>query len=213
MIYFCPSYLTKGAPPLPPALSQLQSPLLQMEVTLVARFPWVDMLWHHICHGFGQSTNVRLCCFAYTGCMQLHRQNSTYACCWPPRFKVAHLPTGGEMISMKCIRTLEIVMHSSSNTYKCNDFSLRLRCVIVGTSDDLSFFFPLDFCLPKGETGVCRAAFKRWWYDAESETCINFTYGGCPVNLNNHPGEEECMAKCSGVKGEEDVGSIYVPVM
>ncbi|XP_072285808.1 kunitz-type protease inhibitor 2 [Pyxicephalus adspersus] len=60
-----------------------------------------------------------------------------------------------------------------------------------------------DFCLTKGETGPCRAFFVRWWYDPETETCRNFTYGGCPVNLNNHPGEEECMAKCSGVKATE----------
>ncbi|XP_069602888.1 kunitz-type protease inhibitor 2 [Ranitomeya imitator] len=58
-----------------------------------------------------------------------------------------------------------------------------------------------DFCLPQKETGPCRAYFVRWWYDAESETCKNFTYGGCPVNLNNHAGEEECMNKCQGVKG------------
>ncbi|CAJ0940397.1 unnamed protein product [Ranitomeya imitator] len=58
-----------------------------------------------------------------------------------------------------------------------------------------------NFCLPQKETGPCRAYFVRWWYDAESETCKNFTYGGCPVNLNNHAGEEECMNKCQGVKG------------
>ncbi|KAM5146135.1 kunitz-type protease inhibitor 2 [Mantella aurantiaca] len=57
-----------------------------------------------------------------------------------------------------------------------------------------------DFCLPKGETGPCRAYFKRWLYDAETETCVEFTYGGCPVNLNNHAGEDECMEKCRGVK-------------
>ncbi|XP_056394412.1 kunitz-type protease inhibitor 2 [Hyla sarda] len=57
-----------------------------------------------------------------------------------------------------------------------------------------------DFCLEGKETGPCRAFFTRWWYDVETETCKNFTYGGCPVNLNNHVGEEECMSKCQGVK-------------
>lgn len=57
-----------------------------------------------------------------------------------------------------------------------------------------------DFCLAEKETGPCRAFFIRWWYNAQTETCQNFTYGGCPVNLNNHVGEEECMAKCQGVK-------------
>ncbi|XP_018418478.1 PREDICTED: kunitz-type protease inhibitor 2-like isoform X1 [Nanorana parkeri] len=57
-----------------------------------------------------------------------------------------------------------------------------------------------DFCLTKGETGPCRAYFVKWWYDAETESCQNFTYGGCPVNLNNHEAEDECMEKCRGVK-------------
>ncbi|XP_044162128.1 kunitz-type protease inhibitor 2 [Bufo gargarizans] len=57
-----------------------------------------------------------------------------------------------------------------------------------------------DFCLPEKKTGDCRAFFTRWWYNAETETCQNFTYGGCPVNLNNHMGEEECMQKCQGLR-------------
>ncbi|XP_075692172.1 kunitz-type protease inhibitor 2 [Rhinoderma darwinii] len=57
-----------------------------------------------------------------------------------------------------------------------------------------------DFCLEEKETGPCRAFFIRWWYDPDTEICRNFTYGGCPVNLNNHVGEEECMTKCQGVK-------------
>ncbi|KAM9326809.1 putative Kunitz-type serine protease inhibitor [Gastrophryne carolinensis] len=56
-----------------------------------------------------------------------------------------------------------------------------------------------DFCLPKNASGFCRASFPRWWYDAETGTCKDFIYGGCPVNLNNHLGEEECMTKCRGV--------------
>ncbi|XP_018084695.1 putative Kunitz-type serine protease inhibitor isoform X2 [Xenopus laevis] len=56
-----------------------------------------------------------------------------------------------------------------------------------------------DFCLPEAVTGPCRAAFERWWYNPETQTCQNFTYGGCKGNLNNHIGEEECMNKCTGV--------------
>ncbi|XP_075043209.1 kunitz-type protease inhibitor 2 [Mixophyes fleayi] len=57
-----------------------------------------------------------------------------------------------------------------------------------------------DFCLSEAETGMCRALFIRWWYNAKTETCKNFTYGGCGGNLNNHVGEEECMNKCRGIK-------------
>ncbi|XP_063793716.1 kunitz-type protease inhibitor 2 [Pseudophryne corroboree] len=62
-----------------------------------------------------------------------------------------------------------------------------------------------DFCLPEAETGKCKASFTRWWYDPKTETCKNFTYGGCPVNLNNHIEEEECMKKCSGVQAVETI--------
>ncbi|KAM4608074.1 kunitz-type serine protease inhibitor 6-like isoform 2-T2 [Discoglossus pictus] len=65
-----------------------------------------------------------------------------------------------------------------------------------------------DFCLLKYETGACRASFLRWWYDAESQTCKNFTYGGCKGNLNNHAEEKDCMEKCDGVTAvtSNDVG-------
>ncbi|KAM4020705.1 kunitz-type protease inhibitor 2 isoform 1-T1 [Anomaloglossus baeobatrachus] len=56
-----------------------------------------------------------------------------------------------------------------------------------------------DFCLAEKDSGPCKASFIKWFYDAKSETCKNFTYGGCPVNLNNYPGEEECRSKCQGV--------------
>ncbi|CAH2313980.1 kunitz-type protease inhibitor 2 isoform X1 [Pelobates cultripes] len=56
-----------------------------------------------------------------------------------------------------------------------------------------------DFCLSQAETGRCRAFFLRWWYDVDSQTCKNFTYGGCQGNLNNHLDEQQCMDKCSGV--------------
>ncbi|KAE8585573.1 hypothetical protein XENTR_v10021361 [Xenopus tropicalis] len=59
-----------------------------------------------------------------------------------------------------------------------------------------------DFCLPEAVTGPCRAAFERWWYNPNTQTCENFTYGGCKGNLNNHIGEEVCMNKCAGVTAE-----------
>ncbi|KAG8545358.1 hypothetical protein GDO81_021044 [Engystomops pustulosus] len=47
---------------------------------------------------------------------------------------------------------------------------------------------------------MCRGSFLRWWYDAETQSCKNFTFGGCALNLNVHMGEEECLHKCQGVK-------------
>ncbi|XP_073178429.1 kunitz-type protease inhibitor 2 isoform X5 [Lepidochelys kempii] len=53
-------------------------------------------------------------------------------------------------------------------------------------------------CLAKAATGLCRASFPRWWFDVESKTCRQFTYGGCGGNPNNYLSEAECLARCSG---------------
>uniref|UniRef100_A0A8C5QVX3 Uncharacterized protein n=1 Tax=Leptobrachium leishanense TaxID=445787 RepID=A0A8C5QVX3_9ANUR len=68
-----------------------------------------------------------------------------------------------------------------------------------------------DFCLPKPETGRCRAYFPRWFYDAETQTCQNFTYGGCPGNLNNHLEEQSCLSKCSGVSVVDPSNDVRPP--
>ncbi|XP_037740299.1 kunitz-type protease inhibitor 2 isoform X5 [Chelonia mydas] len=53
-------------------------------------------------------------------------------------------------------------------------------------------------CLAKAATGLCRASFPRWWFDVETKTCRQFTYGGCGGNPNNYLSEAECLARCSG---------------
>uniref|UniRef100_H9GQ81 Serine peptidase inhibitor, Kunitz type 2 n=1 Tax=Anolis carolinensis TaxID=28377 RepID=H9GQ81_ANOCA len=50
--------------------------------------------------------------------------------------------------------------------------------------------------------GRCRASFPRWWYNATSQTCQRFIFGGCRGNSNNFLSEEECKKGCA--TGEED---------
>ncbi|XP_055992787.1 kunitz-type protease inhibitor 2 isoform X2 [Sorex fumeus] len=62
---------------------------------------------------------------------------------------------------------------------------------------------PIDFnyeeyCVPKAVTGLCRAAFTRWYYNTETKSCDVFIYGGCQGNKNNYLSKEECMHYCSG---------------
>ncbi|XP_067412674.1 kunitz-type protease inhibitor 2 [Emydura macquarii macquarii] len=52
-------------------------------------------------------------------------------------------------------------------------------------------------CLAEAKTGLCRASFPRWWFDAETKTCRQFTYGGCGGNQNNYLSEEACLRRCS----------------
>ncbi|KAJ7303860.1 hypothetical protein JRQ81_011368 [Phrynocephalus forsythii] len=52
--------------------------------------------------------------------------------------------------------------------------------------------------LPK-VVGRCRAAFQRWWYNATSQTCQRFIFGGCRGNLNNFLSEQDCHQACISV--------------
>ncbi|KAG3255963.1 serine peptidase inhibitor, Kunitz type 2 [Ictidomys tridecemlineatus] len=67
-------------------------------------------------------------------------------------------------------------------------------------SDDLTddVFNYEEYCAAKAVTGPCRAAFLRWYYDAEKNSCDNFIYGGCRGNKNSYLSKEACMQRCFG---------------
>lgn len=49
--------------------------------------------------------------------------------------------------------------------------------------------------LPK-ETGPCKAAFQRYYYDNVEQKCLKFIYGGCRGNENNFETIAECEQTC-----------------
>ena len=51
--------------------------------------------------------------------------------------------------------------------------------------------------LPK-KIGTCRAAYRRYYFDAATGKCLSFAYGGCKGNQNNFESIEECKAACEG---------------
>ena len=51
-------------------------------------------------------------------------------------------------------------------------------------------------CEFPSETGPCKAAFPRWFYDVKTGKCSQFIYGGCDGNKNNFETQEECENKC-----------------
>ncbi len=53
-----------------------------------------------------------------------------------------------------------------------------------------------DCQLPK-EPGNCLAAIPRWWFNAQSGKCEQFTYGGCGGNANNFESIEQCVKSCA----------------
>ncbi|XP_064220329.1 kunitz-type protease inhibitor 2-like [Aotus nancymaae] len=53
-----------------------------------------------------------------------------------------------------------------------------------------------EYCTAKAVTGPCRAAFPRWYFDVERNSCGIFIYGGCRGNKTSYLSEEACMLRC-----------------
>ncbi|KAI1722806.1 kunitz/Bovine pancreatic trypsin inhibitor domain-containing protein [Ditylenchus destructor] len=51
-------------------------------------------------------------------------------------------------------------------------------------------------CTGPSDSGPCRAAISRWFYDESDQTCKDFKYGGCGGNGNNYATETSCKLRC-----------------
>ncbi|XP_075722820.1 papilin isoform X3 [Rhipicephalus microplus] len=51
-------------------------------------------------------------------------------------------------------------------------------------------------CYMPPDHGPCRASIPRYYFDNETQTCQEFTYGGCQGNANNYETAEQCKASC-----------------
>ena len=54
-----------------------------------------------------------------------------------------------------------------------------------------------DVCELDAETGPCKAAKPRYFYNRKTGQCERFIYGGCGGNGNNFRSIEECERRCS----------------
>uniref|UniRef100_A0A8B9BUT9 BPTI/Kunitz inhibitor domain-containing protein n=1 Tax=Anser brachyrhynchus TaxID=132585 RepID=A0A8B9BUT9_9AVES len=54
-----------------------------------------------------------------------------------------------------------------------------------------------DFCYLPSVCGNCKALFIRFFYNASSQRCEEFIYGGCGGNRNNFETKRECFQACS----------------
>jgi len=53
-----------------------------------------------------------------------------------------------------------------------------------------------DACFQDKVVGQCKAAFPRFYYDVNTNTCKSFLYGGCDGNDNNFEKQSECESLC-----------------
>ncbi|KAK7881022.1 hypothetical protein WMY93_030611 [Mugilogobius chulae] len=51
-------------------------------------------------------------------------------------------------------------------------------------------------CAVAPEAGPCRAAFRLFFFDPDSQSCKTFIYGGCRGNENRYGTEQECLDMC-----------------
>nr|AAI55205.1 Serine protease inhibitor, Kunitz type 1 b [Danio rerio] len=57
----------------------------------------------------------------------------------------------------------------------------------------------LHHCLVPKKEGPCRGSFPRWHYNAATEKCEEFKFGGCVPNRNNYLALNECQSACNKV--------------
>ncbi|NXB84754.1 TFPI2 inhibitor, partial [Vidua chalybeata] len=55
-------------------------------------------------------------------------------------------------------------------------------------------------CLLPPDEGPCRALVPRWYYDRHTQSCQEFTYGGCYGNANNFLTFDDCEKSCWTIK-------------
>jgi|TARA_R100000687_G_C6345530_1_gene116307 hypothetical protein len=58
-----------------------------------------------------------------------------------------------------------------------------------------------DACYQAPETGMCKAAFQRYYYDQESDSCKSFTWGGCKGSVPFDT-QDACVQTCNASNSE-----------
>ncbi|CAL1266771.1 unnamed protein product [Larinioides sclopetarius] len=56
-----------------------------------------------------------------------------------------------------------------------------------------------DVCRLPVEPGPCDEAHPRWFYDAQTQNCLPFVFGGCGGNKNRFKTSEICLRFCTGI--------------
>ena len=62
-----------------------------------------------------------------------------------------------------------------------------------------------DACYQKPESGHCRAAFTRYYFDQDRQQCRPFIWGGCGGTVpfdTEQACQEQCEGRTSGNEGE-----------
>ncbi|KPJ10062.1 Papilin, partial [Papilio machaon] len=78
--------------------------------------------------------------------------------------------------------------------YFCPDETVASRFDPETSSDDI--------CRLPMRAGPCDQSLMRWFYDPSTDSCSQFTYGGCEGNANRFESLEECESQCKTTRPE-----------
>ncbi|XP_072366339.1 BPTI/Kunitz domain-containing protein-like [Scyliorhinus torazame] len=78
-----------------------------------------------------------------------------------------------------------------------NNFETMSACQTNCPPADVTcIFLDNQICSPPRDAGRCRASIIRFYYNQTTQTCQQFTYGGCGGNANNFESMSECQRNC-----------------
>ncbi len=58
-----------------------------------------------------------------------------------------------------------------------------------------------EACYQPPESGMCKAAFQRYYYDQESDSCKTFIWGGCKGSVPFET-QDACVQTCNASNSE-----------
>ncbi|XP_013147767.1 PREDICTED: papilin isoform X2 [Papilio polytes] len=64
-----------------------------------------------------------------------------------------------------------------------------------------------EICRLPMRAGPCDQSLMRWFYDPSTDSCSQFTYGGCEGNANRFESLEECESRCKNTRPEPETST------
>lgn len=128
------------------------------------------------------------CNNCYSQVQVIEYNNETYIAFWEDAIACADAIS----IVYNCDGSVFCYQNGFAGFQQCND--LLANYTVVETLWDKNA--DCDACFLPPDSGICLAAFLRYYYNPASETCETFTWGGCGGNANNFVTFEACMAAC-----------------
>ena len=71
-------------------------------------------------------------------------------------------------------------------------------------SDERATQIAGEVCQAPKVAGSCHLQLQRWYYNATTQMCHQFTYSGCDGNTNNFESETDCRATCNAKEASKN---------